>query len=132
MVIFMHSILVIEDDQLILDTMKIILTRSGHNVETASNGYEGVQKFDDGFFDLVITDMCMPEMNGNDVAEHIRNSGNQFIPVVGISGTPWFINNNNFDSTLNKPFKLKTLIDTVNDLLASSDNLIANYRLAHN
>ncbi len=51
-----------------------MLGMHGHNVETAASGREGVAKFENGCFDLVITDICMPEINGNGVVQYIRDS----------------------------------------------------------
>ncbi len=79
----MHQILVIDDEEFILDTVREALTMNGQEVEVAANGQEGLQKFDDGSFDLVITDMQMPGLDGNNVVEHIRNSDRQFTPVIG-------------------------------------------------
>ena len=57
----MLKIMVIDDEQLILDMVKHVLTKFGFKVETASNGKEGIKKFDKNHFDLVITDICMPD-----------------------------------------------------------------------
>jgi DNA-binding response OmpR family regulator len=113
----MRSILVIEDDELILDTLKQSLMHFGHNVETAIDGEDGIAKFDQGLFDLVITDMSMPGKSGNEVADYIRKSKRRGTPILGISGTPWLMESAFFDSTLQKPFRLTTLISTVNRLV---------------
>ena len=113
----MCSILVIDDEKGILTVIREILTKCGHRVEIAQNGYEGIQKFDDDNFDIVITDMRMPGIDGEGVVKHIRKSQNKSIPVIGISGTPWLLQNNGFDLVLPKPFKLKELIDSVSRLI---------------
>ncbi|MCP4106548.1 MAG: response regulator [Desulfobacteraceae bacterium] len=69
------------------------------------------------YFDIVITDMQMPEMDGNEVALHIRNSERPCTPVIGISGEPYFFNKNNFDLLLSKPFSLKELTGSVMSLV---------------
>jgi CheY-like chemotaxis protein len=113
----MCSILVIDDEKGILTVIREILTKCGHRVEIAQNGYEGIQKFDDDNFDIVITDMRMPGLDGEGVVKHIRKSPNKSIPVIGISGTPWLLQNNGFDLVLPKPFQLKDLIDSVSRLI---------------
>jgi CheY-like chemotaxis protein len=113
---FMRSILVIEDNESILGILKQALIYFGHNVETANDGKEGISKFDKGLFDLVITDIDMPGKNGNEVACHIRNSDRQQIPILAISGTPRLKQYTVFDSTLQKPFRLTTFINTVDSL----------------
>ncbi len=56
----MSTVLVIDDEKGILQIIRQVLTRFGHNVETATDGQEGIRKFDDGSFDIVITDIRMP------------------------------------------------------------------------
>lgn len=112
----MYTILVIDDEKGILQIIQQVLTTLGHNVETAADGREGIQKFDDGSFDVVITDIRMPGVDGNGVAEHIRRSTRQSIPVIGISGTPWLTETSHFDLVLPKPFALQDLVKTIHSL----------------
>lgn len=118
----MSNILVIDDEKFVLDIVKSALTKFGHDVQTAANGRQGIEKFDQGSFDVVITDIRMPEISGNEVADHIRRSGRQWTPIIAISATPWLVhaNQNDFNSILPKPFTLKTLIDTVSDLTCAT------------
>ena len=119
----MSTILVIDDEKGILQLMHEALTTYGHEVETADDGLEGIRKFDDGCFDIVITDVQMPVIDGNGVAAHIRKSEKQFIPVIGISGTPWLLEADNFDMVLSKPFPLKQLFDCIRSLLSVSPRM---------
>jgi two-component system response regulator VanR len=113
----MSTILVIDDEKGILQLMHQALTTYGHNVETANNGQEGIRKFDAGCFDIVITDIRMPVIDGNGVVAHIRKSEKQSIPVIAISGTPWLPEADNFDMVLPKPFPLKQLIESIRSLV---------------
>ena len=112
----MSTILVIDDEKGILQLMHQALTKYGHNVETADDGQEGIRKFDGGCFDIVITDIRMPVIDGNGVVAHIRKSEKQSIPVIAISGTPWLLGSDSFDMVLPKPFSLKKLIDSIRSL----------------
>ena len=112
----MQQILVIDDEKSILDIFQKGLRKYDYNVEIASDVKEGIQKFDDGVFDLVITDILMQGGNGDDIVRHIRSSDRQSTPVIGISGTPWLLNNSDFDMVLTKPFPLKTLVNAIHDL----------------
>ena len=114
----MSTVLVIDDEKFVLDIVKIALMKFGYDVQTAADGRQGIEKFDEGSFDVVITDIRMPGIDGKGVADHIRRSRRQWTPIIAISGTPWLIESklNDFDSILPKPFTLKTLVDTVNDL----------------
>jgi len=109
----MCRILVIDDENGILHLIREALTRNGHSVEIAANGQEGIQKFDQGAFDLVITDILMPVVDGNGVVRHIRKHRRQEIPIIGISGTPWLSKQSDFDLVLPKPFRLQTLVESV-------------------
>ena len=112
----MSTILVIDDEKGILQLMHQALTKYGYNVETADDGQEGIRKFDDGCFDIVITDILMPVIDGNGVVAHIRKSEKQSVPVIAISGTPWLLEVDNFDMVLPKPFPLKQLIEFIRSL----------------
>lgn len=112
----MCTILVIDDEKGILGVIREALTRSGHDVETALDGIEGIQKFDDGSYDMVITDLRMPGLDGKGVVEHIRSSANNTVPVIGISGTPWQLQDTEFDEVLSKPFPLQDLVESVRKL----------------
>jgi CheY-like chemotaxis protein len=114
----MCSILVIDDEKGILRVLDEALTRSGYQVEIAEDGFEGIQKFDGGGFDIVITDIRMPKLDGESVAKHIRKSPHKSIPVIGMSGTPWLVKESCFDVVFPKPFNLRELIDSVSRLLA--------------
>ena len=116
----MGSILVIDDEKMILNVIESALKEFGYRVEIAEDGEEGIRKFDSDVFDIVITDMIMPNLDGNCVVDHIRNSKRRWTPIIGISGTPWIIEKNDVDEILTKPFPLKILLDTVENLAAST------------
>ena len=113
----MSTILVIDDEKGILQIIRQALIKFGHNVETAGDGQEGIRKFDDGSFDIVITDIRMPGIDGNGVVQHIRKSDKQSIPVIAISGTPWLMENSAFDMVIAKPFPLKKLVESIGSLV---------------
>ncbi len=112
----MCSILVIDDEKGILNFMQKALSRFGYNVEVAEDGFQGIQKFDKGNFDIVITDMEMPIIDGHGVVRHIRASNKKSSLIFGMSGTPWLLENKDFDVTLSKPFQITELVDTITRL----------------
>jgi DNA-binding response OmpR family regulator len=114
----MYRILVADDEQLISSLLHQALTRHGYSVETASTAREAIRLFDSESFDLVITDMVMPEGGGTAVVRHIRSSRKASIPVMGISGTPWLLQRNLFQKVLYKPFTLDSLWKSVEGLLS--------------
>lgn len=116
----MNLILVIDDETSIAELIHEALTGCGYTVETASSGRSGLQRLKETPFDLVVTDMCMPDIDGTRIVQHIRSSSRPLTPVIGISGTPWLLEGVDFDTVLPKPFSLKTLIDSVNQLIHTS------------
>jgi DNA-binding response OmpR family regulator len=112
----MNRILVIDDEPGISDMIREALTRFGYTVETASNGRQGLQLLKDASFDLVVTDMCMPDLDGAFIVRHVRSSSRPLTPVIGISGTPWLLEGADCDAVLPKPFPLQDLVDTVKHL----------------
>ena len=122
----MIKILVIDDEQLILGLVKQVLTKFGFEVETALDGKEGIQKFDTTEFDLVITDINMPGMDGNGVARHIRISEKNYNPIIGITGTPWLVEEKDFDLIIKKPFSIKLLVDSVINLTVGNEKAVVN------
>ncbi len=128
MVVSMCTVLVIDDEKPILNLLQMALTQHGYHVQTAADGREGIQKFDNEFIDIVITDVCMPDIDGREVARHVRNSGRKTTPIIAISGTPWLLEDGEFDRILTKPFPLQTLYDTVAHLAGKPPAVVAAAR----
>ena len=118
----MYNVLVIDDEKMISDMLQQALTRFGYSVETAPGGKEGLQMYENGDFHLVITDIRMPDIDGHDGGQHIRNSDRPNTPIIGMSGTPWLLDGNGFDYTLPKPFDIYTLINVANELTSNHTN----------
>ena len=112
----MVHILVIDDEKAMLNVVRTALSKAGFKVDIALDGQKGLQKFDNGHFGLVITDILMPGINGRDIVQHIRNSDRPYIPIIGFSGTPWLFEKNQFDAVFTKPFLLKELVNSVQHL----------------
>ena len=66
------SILVVDDDRLIRSFISTILREDGHRVEEAGSGQSGMEKFQAVDFDLVITDLRMPDLSGLDLIREGR------------------------------------------------------------
>ncbi|WP_300672202.1 response regulator [Desulfoluna sp.] len=109
----MVSLLVIDDDQILLDLYRQMLKRQGYRVHTADSGEKGIRMFDNGDYALVITDLVMGGMDGNGVAEYIRRSPKGMVPVIGVSGTPWRAHDRHFDAVMEKPVSMKDLVASV-------------------
>ena len=107
------NVLVIDDEQMIRDLLKQALSRMDIQVETAGDAEDGMARFDRGIYDLVITDVRMPGVNGHRVVHHIRHSGRGRTPVIGVSGTPCLLQNGDFDDVLPKPFTIRNLLEKI-------------------
>lgn len=79
-----EKILVIDDEEIIRNFIAETLKREGFEVSTAANGKEGVGQFKDNSYDLVFTDMKMPDLTGIDVLTKIKEISPQ-TPVVVIT-----------------------------------------------
>lgn len=120
----MCSILVIDDDAQVLNLVSEMLRLEGHAVDVAENGLLAMRKMDCQRFDLVITDLLMPEKEGLETIVDIRR-GDSCMPIVAISGGGRIGPRDYLDTarcmgadaTLAKPFGRQELLSTVNNLL---------------
>jgi DNA-binding response OmpR family regulator len=117
----MSRVLVIDDEEGITEVIQEALSLYGYDVKTACDGSEGIQKFKDQLFDVVITDIMMPNADGNSVVRYIRASSRRTTPIIGMSGTPLLLNESDFDKVLFKPFPLKSLINAVRNFPPVAD-----------
>jgi len=111
----MKRILVVDDDETVITVMEQILNRLSCQVIVAHNGLEGVEilKNHDNL-DMILTDIRMPEMDGNDFARYIRNSRDfKDTPVVAITGYGDEAEADLFLSVLLKPFKVQELAGVI-------------------
>jgi PAS domain S-box-containing protein len=79
------SILVIDDEDIVLRTARAALERHGYQVTTAANGKEGVEQFAKGKFNLVLLDMTMPVMGGEEALRRLKEIDPN-ARIVGSSG----------------------------------------------
>lgn len=81
----MAKILMVDDEEPILKLMTEILEQDNHEVTMARTGQEGISQYHADMFDLVITDLVMPEKSGLDLIMELRKS-NPEVKVIAISG----------------------------------------------
>jgi two-component system nitrogen regulation response regulator NtrX len=68
----MSSVLVIDDEKEICESIKMILEYEDYQVETTTDGIEGIEKIEAGNFDVVLLDIQMPNINGFEVLNKIK------------------------------------------------------------
>jgi CheY-like chemotaxis protein len=81
------NILMVDDDPLVCESMRMMLELDGHKMDEANSGPEALDKLDHRTFDLVFTDFFMDGMKGDQLARAIRVRGEQ-PPIVMITGFP--------------------------------------------
>ena len=96
-------VLVIDDETAISRMLSMALSRKGYQVDTADSGEEGINKLQSNEYHLVITDILMGKMSGNEVLEKVKELKGDSIPVIAMSGTPWLMDEHLFDAVLPKP-----------------------------
>ena len=114
----MKRTLIVDDDENIIKVMEQILKHLGCEVFVARNGLEGIKILEKQTgFDLILTDIRMPEMDGNDFARYIHNSPQyQDIPIVAVTGYGDEAESELFQSVLLKPFSVKDMARVINSI----------------
>jgi len=80
------NILLIDDDMAVRRSLELFLTELGHTVTCASDGREGMETFERGFFNLVLTDIKMPHMDGFELLRALKTGKGKIVDVVIITG----------------------------------------------
>ena len=121
----MSNILVIDDDEIMLKTIQYILNKDGYNVVTATDGKEAFELLEYSVYDVVITDLRMPRMNGMEVLSKLR--GNQLNRKLGIIIVSMVTSEQTradalemgADVFLNKPIVVEELRESIKKLIAA-------------
>ncbi len=111
-------ILVVDDEEMVLETLSEVLSGEGHEVVAASSGADGLARFREGGFDMVLTDLGMPEMSGWEVAAAVKQVA-PATPVAMITGwgaefSQEQLSERGVDIVLAKPFDCAQVIGLVN------------------
>jgi DNA-binding NtrC family response regulator len=125
------NILLVEDESDVRKSLSGFLTKLGHSVAGAGDGMDGLQKFHAGSFDLVITDVRMPKMDGLELTRRIKQIERSSVDVIIITG------HGDMDSAikalkygaydyLQKPINVRELAITI-DRSLQYRNLRSNY-----
>lgn len=123
----MSSILVVEDDAALRRLFEHMLVREGHEVTMAADGAKALRLLETTSFDLVITDLIMPDMEGLSLLRELRNktsppkviamsgggrgSATDYLEMATMLGAA---------ATLAKPFTQQQLTDALKQVLGAS------------
>jgi len=116
-----YKILVIDDEKAILKMLHQRLSRMGFAVDLAETGEEGITKINCHPYDLIFTDIKMPGMSGNDLFEYVRSDLKKNVPIIAMSGTPWLLEDSNFNAVISKPCLKKDLLDVLDQFVQTAN-----------
>jgi len=121
----MANILLVEDEPLVSETLSSAMKSKGHTVVTAANGVEGLKRFAERSFDLIVTDIIMPDKEGIEmILEMRRHKPDAKIIAIsggGRTGNVEFLKmaeSLGAMATLKKPIRLAEFLTVLNDSLA--------------
>ncbi|MDD3477700.1 MAG: response regulator transcription factor [Candidatus Izemoplasmatales bacterium] len=124
-----HSILVIEDNTIVSQMVMNVLSREGFDVDIAATGTRGLEMFTRRHYSLVILDLLLPEISGEEILKTIRTSSQ--VPIIIISSKDTDMDKAihlslGADDYLTKPFSIVELIARVKAVLRRSQLVVEN------
>ena len=110
-------ILVVDDDNRILESLKVILESEGYTVETAESGEEAEKRNKNGFFDMALLDIKLPGMQGTELLEILHRESPRMVKIM-MTGYPSLENaiaslKLGADAYIMKPVNPEKLLDVV-------------------
>src|SRR5688572_30900782 len=121
------SILLVEDEENMHETLKLNLELEGYGVTSAYDGAAAMKAVDNEYFDLIIMDIMLPEIDGINVTQNIRLSNND-VPILILSAKNSSADRvlglkKGADDYLTKPFNLEELLLRVQKLIDKNKKL---------
>ncbi|HKO44193.1 MAG TPA: response regulator [Pyrinomonadaceae bacterium] len=114
--------LVVDDVSDVTDMLSVLMTHAGYEVATASSAPEAIALAKENQFDIVISDIGMPEMNGYQLAEVLRGLPDYVsVPMVAVTGYSMFDDrsrslNAGFNEHVTKPIDPRAFLDLIEQL----------------
>jgi len=118
-------ILIVDDDESLRKTLKVILRAEGWHVDTAENGKQAVEKTNRNFYNVALIDICLPDMNGTELLAKMKETTPKMRKII-ITGNPSLQNavealNSEANVYLQKPFDIKKAIGTIREQLSKQE-----------
>jgi CheY-like chemotaxis protein len=112
------KILVADDDPGVAEVLELMLGQLGYEATVVNNGEEALDAFFSGDYDLVISDVYMPGISGQEVARAVKEAKAE-VPVILITGWGLQLDSSEMgvDGMIAKPFKKEALSQMINDVL---------------
>lgn len=123
-----NRVLIVDDDPEIMDWLSIDLQMSGFQIDSASDGLSGLQKAQNGKYDIIILDVMMPNMDGFEVCKNLRKSAKtKDIPIILLTAKGTIEDKitgfgAGADDYLVKPFDIQELLVRMRALLRRTDS----------
>ena len=121
----MARILIVEDDPINAEAAAVICKAARHTVTVVGNGLEALLVLDALPFDLILTDVNMPRMDGITMTGLIRSTDHPYagIPIIGVTGRSGREDAvrmlaSGMDAVVTKPFRAQTLLQAIDRALA--------------
>jgi len=117
-----RSALVVDDVMDVTDMLSVLLTHAGYDVTCAATAPEALARAREQRFDVVISDIGMPEMNGYELAEALRSlPGYDSVPLVAVTGYSMFDDRTRsltagFNEHVTKPIDPRAFLDLIEQL----------------
>ena len=114
--------LVVDDVSDVTDMLSVLMTHAGYDVATASSAAEAIALAKENRFDIVISDIGMPEMNGYQLAEALRDLPDyKAVPMVAVTGYSMFDDRSRsldagFNEHITKPIDPRAFLDLIEQL----------------
>lgn len=114
--------LVVDDVADVTDMLSVLLTHAGYEVVTASSAAAAISSARQNRFDVIISDIGMPQMNGYELAQTVRGiPGYEAVPMVALTGYSKFDDRQRsldagFNAHLTKPIEPRELLDLIEQL----------------
>lgn len=115
----MNQILIIEDEQSIADMVKMCLTKNGYICEIANDGMTATEKIDEKRYDLILLDIMLPDIDGYDLIDYIKQFEIPVIFVTAKTSIPDRVKGLKLgaEDYVTKPFDLEELLARVETVL---------------
>jgi len=115
------SILIVDDNEGILETLSAILEEKGYRTDTAKNGREAIEKSKRNFYNLALLDIKLPDMEGTKLLTKIEETSPRMVKIM-ITGYASLQNavealNLGADAYIMKPLDLENLLKVINEKL---------------
>jgi two-component system response regulator RegX3 len=116
----MAKVLVVEDEQSLREALVFFLEKEGHQVSVAVDGEEAIRVFESSRIDIILLDLMLPKMDGNQVCKQIRQSSN--VPIIMLTAKDSEIDKIvgleiGADDYVTKPYSTRELLARINAVL---------------